>query len=39
VLLSDLPGEVVSGQPLTRKESEEREDIGMGDRDFREAKR
>jgi DNA-binding NtrC family response regulator len=39
VLLNDLPGEVVSGQPLTRKESGRSEDIGMGDRDFREAKR
>jgi DNA-binding NtrC family response regulator len=39
VLLNDLPGEVVSGQPLTRRESGRGEDIGMGDRDFREAKR
>jgi DNA-binding NtrC family response regulator len=39
VLLNDLPGEVVSGQPLTRRESGRGEDIGMGERDFREAKR
>ena len=39
ISLSDLPSEVASGQPLTRKENTSDVDAGMGDRDFREAKR
>src|SRR2546427_12563043 len=38
-VLGDWPGEVVSGQPLTSKESANGADAGMGERDFREAKR
>jgi len=37
VQVDDLPGEVVRGEPLTRKNSGP--DSGMSDRDFREAKR
>jgi len=39
IVLGDLPGEVASGQPLTRKESANGGDAGMSERDFREAKR
>lgn len=39
ILVSDLPGEVASGEPLTSKEIASDIDAGMGDRDFREAKR
>jgi len=39
IVLGDLPGEVASGQPLTSKESANGADAGMGERDFREAKR
>jgi DNA-binding NtrC family response regulator len=39
ILLNDLPGEVVSGQPLTRGNSGSDECAGMNERDFREAKR
>ena len=39
ISLSDLPSEVVSGRPLTSKENASDVDAGMGDRDFREAKR
>jgi DNA-binding NtrC family response regulator len=38
ILLSDLPGEVASGEPLTRKGASG-DGAGMGERDFREAKR
>jgi DNA-binding NtrC family response regulator len=37
ILASDLPEEVVSGRPLTRKGAGD--EAGMSDRDFREAKR
>jgi len=39
ILCSDLPGEVASGQPLTLTNSSGGEGAGMGERDFREAKR
>ncbi len=39
VEVADLPGEVATGMPLTRKENSNGDDAGMGDRDFREAKR
>ena len=39
IVLGDLPGEVARGQPLTSKESANGADAGMGERDFREAKR
>jgi DNA-binding NtrC family response regulator len=39
ILLNDLPGEVASGQPLTRGDSGSGEHAGMNERDFREAKR
>jgi DNA-binding NtrC family response regulator len=39
ISVSDLPGEVASRQPLTSKENASDVDSGMGDRDFREAKR
>jgi DNA-binding NtrC family response regulator len=39
ISLRDLPSEVASGQPLTSKENAGDVDAGMGDRDFREAKR
>jgi DNA-binding NtrC family response regulator len=39
ISVSDLPSEVASGQPLTSKENASDVDAGMGDRDFREAKR
>jgi len=37
IVARDLPEEVASGRPLTRRAGEE--DAGMGERDFREAKR
>jgi two-component system nitrogen regulation response regulator NtrX len=37
--VADLPSEVASGLPITRKESANGEDAGMAERDFREAKR
>lgn len=37
--VGDLPAEVASGQPVTRKENANGETAGMGERDFREAKR
>jgi DNA-binding NtrC family response regulator len=39
IAIADLPGEVASGQPLTRKEGANGVDAGMSERDFREAKR
>ncbi len=39
ILLSDLPAEVASGEPLTRKDGASGDGAGMGERDFREAKR
>ncbi len=39
IVVSDLPSEVASGQSLTAKEDTVGADAGMGDRDFREAKR
>jgi DNA-binding NtrC family response regulator len=39
IVLGDLPGEVASGQPLTRREAANGVDGGMNERDFREAKR
>jgi DNA-binding NtrC family response regulator len=39
ILPGDLPGEVVSGQPLTRKDGASGNDAGLNERDFREAKR
>ncbi len=39
ILVSDLPSEVASRQSLTAKENTGGADAGMGDRDFREAKR
>lgn len=37
--VADLPAEVASGLPLTRKGNGQTGDAGMGERDFREAKR
>ncbi len=37
--VADLPSEVATGLPLTRKEGAGNGDAGMGERDFREAKR
>jgi DNA-binding NtrC family response regulator len=37
--VGDLPEEVATGQPPTRRLSESDADSGMGERDFREAKR
>jgi DNA-binding NtrC family response regulator len=39
ILVSDLPSEVASGLPLTKKQSAGNVDAGMSERDFREAKR
>jgi len=39
IAVLDLPGEVATGQPLTRKESAGGDGAGMSERDFREAKR
>src|ERR1051326_4335788 len=39
ILLSDLPAEVASGQPLTRRENTNGYGGGMNERDFRDAKR
>lgn len=39
ILLGDLPAEVASGQPLTRRENANGENAGMSERDFRDAKR
>jgi DNA-binding NtrC family response regulator len=39
ILLSDLPNEVASGQPLTRQAGATGADAGMNERDFREGKR
>lgn len=36
---ADLPGEVASGEPLASKNADANGDAGMGERDFREAKR
>src|SRR5713101_1810451 len=37
--LGDLPNEVATGEPLTRKNFAGADDAGMGERDFREGKR
>jgi DNA-binding NtrC family response regulator len=37
--VGDLPSEVATGEPLTRKEAASNGDAGMSERDFREAKR
>ena len=39
IALSDLPNEVASGEPLTRRNSAGGDDAGMNERDFREGKR
>jgi DNA-binding NtrC family response regulator len=39
IALSDLPREVASGEPLTRRNSAGGDDAGMNERDFREGKR
>src|SRR5206468_9890789 len=37
--IEDLPGEVVHGEAISRRHSGEELDNGIGERDFREAKR